>query len=39
MKKGDTELQQQINDGLAAIRTNGTYAKIYQNYWTTRPEN
>ena len=39
IKKGDTELQQQINDGLAAIRTDGTYAKIYQNYWTTRPEN
>lgn len=33
VKKGDTELQKQLNDGLAAIKADGTYGKIYQTYW------
>ncbi|XXQ67315.1 substrate-binding periplasmic protein [Neisseriaceae bacterium B1] len=33
LKKGDAELKKHIDDGLAAIRADGTYAKIYQKYW------
>lgn len=33
VKKGNTELQKQLNDGLAAIKADGTYGKIYQTYW------
>lgn len=34
--KGNTELQKQLNEGLAAIRADGTYGKIYQTYWQTQ---
>ena len=33
LAKNNTELQQEINDGLEKIREDGTYAKIYQTYW------
>lgn len=33
LKKGDTQLKKHIDDGLAGIRADGTYAKIYQKYW------
>lgn len=33
VKKGNTELQKQLNDGLAAIKADGTYGRIYQTYW------
>ena len=33
LAKNNTQLQQEINDGLAKIREDGTYARIYQTYW------
>lgn len=33
VKKGNTELQKQLNEGLAAIKADGTYGKIHQTYW------
>lgn len=33
VKVGNTELLKKINEGLAAIRADGTYDKIYQNYF------
>lgn len=33
VKKGNTELLKKINDGLAAIKADGTYDKIYQSYF------
>ena len=31
VKKGNTELLNKINDGLAKIKANGKYAEIYKN--------
>ena len=33
VKTGNTELLKKINEGLAAIKADGTYDKIYQNYF------
>ncbi len=33
IKKGNTELQKSLNEGLAAIKADGTYDKIRQTYW------
>ena len=37
LKKGNTELQAKLNQGLAAIRADGSYAKIYAKYFGTAP--
>ena len=33
VKKGNTELLEKINQGLAAIKADGTYDKIYAKYF------
>ena len=33
VKKGNTELQAKLNKGLADIKADGTYAKIYDKYF------
>lgn len=33
VKKGNTELQQKLNTGLEKIKADGTYDKIYRQYW------
>jgi polar amino acid transport system substrate-binding protein len=37
-KKGNTELQGKVNKGLADIKADGTYAKIYTKYFGARPQ-
>ena len=37
VKKGNTELQDKLNKGLAAIRADGTYDKIYAQYFGAPP--
>ncbi len=37
LKKGNTELQAKINQGLAAIKADGTYAQIYAKYFGAAP--
>ena len=37
VKKGDTELLGKINQGLAGIKDDGTYAKIYAQYFGSAP--
>lgn len=36
-KKGNTELQSKVNKALAEIKADGTYAKIYAQYFGTAP--
>lgn len=33
VKKGDAATLKQLNEGLAQVRADGTYAKIHQKYW------
>ncbi len=37
IKKGNTELQAKVNQGLAAIKADGTYAQIYAKYFGGAP--
>ena len=37
LKKGNTELQTKLNQGLAAIKADGTYDKIYAQYFGAAP--
>ncbi|MBC7942707.1 MAG: basic amino acid ABC transporter substrate-binding protein [Chitinophagaceae bacterium] len=37
LKKGNTELQGKLNTGLAAIKSDGTYDKIYAKYFGAAP--
>jgi polar amino acid transport system substrate-binding protein len=37
LKKGNTELQGKLNQGLAAIKADGTYAQIYTKYFGAPP--
>lgn len=33
VKKGNTQLVKELNEGLAKIKANGTYDKLYNKYW------
>ncbi|ULJ61350.1 transporter substrate-binding domain-containing protein [Wielerella bovis] len=33
VRKGNTELAQKLNDGLAKVKANGTYDQLYKKYW------
>ena len=37
MRKGQSELQKQLNDAIATIRSNGTYDKIAKKYFDFDP--
>lgn len=37
VKKGNAELLKKLNDGLAAIKSDGTYARIYAKYFGAAP--
>ena len=37
VKKGNTELLKNINDGLAKIKANGKYAEIYKKWFGKEP--
>ena len=37
VKKGNTELLNKINDGLAKIKANGKYAEIYKKWFGKEP--